>query len=53
LSHSLEIDLEKTVENYSDDGIKTIDDHENSPLFDKVFAYVFRILASSVDHANQ
>jgi hypothetical protein len=53
MGNSLELDLERTVENFSDDGAKTIDESGNSPLFDKLFNYVFRILATSADHANQ
>ncbi len=40
----LDIDLEKTLDNYSDDGAKTIDDNEKSPLFDKLYQYTFRII---------
>jgi hypothetical protein len=36
--------LERTLDNYSDDGVKTIDDNEHSPLFDKLFGYLFRIV---------
>jgi hypothetical protein len=53
MGNSLELDLERTVENFSDDGAKTIDEHGNSPLFDKLFGYIFRILGTSADHANQ
>lgn len=43
-AHVLDIDLEKTLDNYSDDGAKTIDEHEQSPLFDKIYAYALRII---------
>ena len=52
LGNSLDLDLERTTENFSDDGAKTIDEHGNSPLFDKLFGYIFRILATSSDHAD-
>jgi len=38
------MDLERTLDNYSDDGAKTIDDNEQSPLFDKLFGYLFRLV---------
>jgi hypothetical protein len=51
--HQLDIDLEKTLDNYSDDGARTIDEQENSPLFEKLLGYVFRIVASSSsEHAS-
>lgn len=43
-NHQIEMDLEKVLENYSDDGVKTIDDSEQSPLFEKFLAYIFRLI---------
>lgn len=44
VNHSLEIDVQRTLENYSDDGILTIDDKEKSPLFDAIYSYVLKVL---------
>lgn len=49
VKNSLEIELERTFDNYSDDGFKTIDESEKSPVFDKVFSYVIRIIAAKYD----
>lgn len=35
----LEIDLERTLDNFSDDGLKVVDEASGSPLFDSVIAY--------------
>lgn len=35
----LEIDLERTLDNFSDDGLKVVDEASGSPLFDNVLAY--------------
>lgn len=42
--NQLEVDLEKTLENFSDDGIKTIDENEHSPLFHEILAYSLRVV---------
>ena len=44
VNHSLEIDVQRTLENYSDDGILTIDAQEKSPLFDAIYSYTLRVL---------
>lgn len=36
--------MQRTLENYSDDGILTIDDKEKSPLFDAIYSYVLKVL---------
>lgn len=34
-----EIDLERTLDNFSDDGLKVFDEASGSPLFDSVLGY--------------
>lgn len=42
--NQLEVDLEKTLENFSDSGIKTIDETQHSPLFHEILAYSLKIV---------
>ena len=44
INYSLEIELDRTLENYSDDGIKIIDENQKSPLFDEITLYALRII---------
>ena len=38
------MDFERTLDNYSDDGVQTINESEQSPLFDKFYSYVLRFV---------
>jgi hypothetical protein len=40
----LEVDLEKKVDDFSDDGAKTLEENETSPLFDQILAYALNVL---------
>lgn len=42
--NQLEIELDRTLDNLSDNGLKTIDENERSPLFDEIIAYAIRII---------
>ena len=44
INNQLEIDLERSLENQSDDGLKTIDESERSPLFESILTFVLRII---------
>ena len=35
----MELDLERTLENFSDDGMKVVDENSGSPLFDNLLGY--------------
>lgn len=48
----LDIDLEQTLDNYSDDGLKTVEDNGSSPLFDNVLTYALNVVHRQKDRAS-
>lgn len=48
----LDIDLEQTLDNYSDDGLKTVEDNGSSPLFDNVLTYALNVVQRQKDRAS-
>ena len=41
------------LDNYSDDGVKTIDDNEKSPLFDTIIALAIQVIYLRKEHLEQ
>jgi hypothetical protein len=50
VNHQLDMELERILDNYSDDGVKTIDENENSPLFEAVLGFTLKIIQGRKDH---